>query len=63
MTGAFVIAPVSVVAPFEYTVMIFAVLSGWVIWGDVPDEYVWTGAGVIVASGVYLIQREARLRN
>jgi drug/metabolite transporter (DMT)-like permease len=63
MTGAFVIAPVSVVAPFEYTVMIFAVISGWVIWGDVPDEYVWTGAAIIVASGIYLIQREARLRN
>jgi drug/metabolite transporter (DMT)-like permease len=60
MTGAFVMAPVGVVAPFEYTVMIFAVISGYLIWGDVPDAYVWTGAGIIVASGVYLIQREAR---
>jgi drug/metabolite transporter (DMT)-like permease len=60
MTGAFVMAPVGVVAPFEYTVMIFAVISGYLIWGDIPDAYVWTGAGIIVASGVYLIQREAR---
>jgi drug/metabolite transporter (DMT)-like permease len=60
MTGAFVMAPVGVVAPFEYTVMIFAVISGYLIWGDVPDVYVWSGAGIIVASGVYLIQREAR---
>jgi drug/metabolite transporter (DMT)-like permease len=61
MTGAFVMAPVGVVAPFEYTVMIFAVISGYLIWGDVPDNYVWTGAGIIVVSGVYMIYRESRL--
>ena len=60
MTGAFVMAPVGVVAPFEYTVLIFAVILGFVIWGDVPDGFVWTGAAIIIASGVYLIQREAR---
>jgi len=60
MTGAFVMAPVGVVAPFEYTVMIFAVISGYLIWGDVPDNYVWTGATIIVTSGVYLIYRESR---
>jgi len=60
MTGAFVMAPVGVVAPFEYTVLIFAVILGFVIWGDVPDGFVWTGAAVIIASGVYLIHREAR---
>lgn len=60
MTAAFVMAPIGVVAPFEYTVMIFAIISGYLIWGDVPDGYVWTGASIIVASGIYLIQREAR---
>ena len=60
MTGAFVMAPVGVVAPFEYTVLIFAVISGYLIWGDVPDGYVWTGAAIIVASGTYLIIRESR---
>jgi drug/metabolite transporter (DMT)-like permease len=63
MTGAFVIAPIGVVAPFEYTVMIFAVILGYLIWDDVPDGYVWTGAAIIVFSGVYLIYREARIRN
>ena len=61
MTGAFVMAPVGVVAPFEYTVMIFAVISGYLNWGDVPDAYVWTGAAIIVTSGVYMIYRESRL--
>jgi drug/metabolite transporter (DMT)-like permease len=60
MTGAFVTAPVGVVAPFEYTVMLFAIVSGYLIWGDVPDSYVWTGAAIILMSGIYLIQREAR---
>jgi drug/metabolite transporter (DMT)-like permease len=60
MTAAFVMAPIGVVAPFEYTVMIFAIISGYLIWGDVPDGYVWTGASIIVASGIYLVQREAR---
>ncbi len=60
MTGAFVMAPVGVVAPFEYTVLIFAVILGFVIWGEVPDSFVWTGAAIIIASGVYLMHREAR---
>ncbi len=60
MTHAFVVAPVGLVAPFEYTVMIWAVMFGYLIWGDVPDAYVWTGAAVIVASGLYLIYREQK---
>jgi len=39
---------------------VFFVISGYLIWGDVPDGYVWTGAAIIVASGTYLIIRESR---
>jgi len=60
MTHAFVIAPVAVVAPFEYTVLIGAVSLGYFIWGDIPDIFVWTGAAVIVDSGLYVIHRETR---
>lgn len=60
MTRAFVVAPVGVVAPFEYTVLIWAVIWGFVIWGELPGAWVWTGAGVIVASGFYLLHREAK---
>ena len=62
MTRAFMVAPLCVVAPFEYTVMIWAVTWGFVIWGDMPSAYVWTGAAIIVASGLYLLHREARLQ-
>ncbi len=60
MTGAFMCAPLGVVAPFEYTLMLFAVVSGYLIWEEIPDRFVWTGATIILMSGIYLIQREAR---
>jgi len=62
MTRAFVVAPLAVVAPFEYTVLIWAVIWGAVIWGELPDAFVWSGAAIIVASGLYLLHREARLQ-
>ena len=60
MTRAFMVAPTGLVASFEYTVLIWAVAFGFLIWGDVPDKFVWTGAAVIVASGIYLVHRESR---
>ncbi len=60
MTQAFVVAPVGAVAPFEYTVLLWAVILGFIIWGDVPDAFVWTGAALIVGSGLYMVHREAR---
>ena len=60
LTRGFIMAPTGLVAPFEYTVLIWAVIFGFLIWGEVPDRYVWTGAGIIVSSGIYLISRESR---
>ena len=60
MTRAFMVTQVGVVAPFEYTVLIWAVIWGLVIWGDWPGPWVWTGATIIVASGLYLFHREAK---
>ena len=62
MTRAFMVAPTGLVAPFEYTVLVWAVTFGYLVWGDVPDAFVWTGAAVIVASGIYLVHRES-IRN
>ena len=60
MTRAFMVAPTGLVAPFEYTVLIWAVAFGFLVWGDVPDIYVWTGAVVIISSGLYLVHRESK---
>jgi drug/metabolite transporter (DMT)-like permease len=54
-------APAVVVQPFTYTMLIWAAISGWVVFGDVPGPYVVLGALVIVAGGLYAAWRE-RLR-
>ena len=58
MTHAFRLAPVSVVGPFDYTGLIFGAAFGYAIWRQVPDGFVWLGAAVIIASGIYILHRE-----
>lgn len=58
LTNAFVRAPISVVAPFEYSALIWSTLFGFLIWGDFPASHVWIGAGIITASGLYMVHRE-----
>jgi drug/metabolite transporter (DMT)-like permease len=58
MTHAFRLAPVSVVGPFDYTGLIFGAAFGYAIWQQVPDRFVWLGAAVIIASGIYILHRE-----
>lgn len=61
LTQAYRQAPVAVVAPFDYTAMIWATGWGFVIWGEFPDMLVIAGALVVVASGVYITLREIKL--
>src|SRR5690606_1277828 len=60
ITEAFKSAPVSVVAPFEYSTLFWGVLLDLAIWGDLPGPLVFAGAAVIVGSGLYLIHRERK---
>jgi drug/metabolite transporter (DMT)-like permease len=53
-------APASVIAPFLYQQVVYMALFGYLVFGDVPAPAVWTGAGVVVASGLYLFYRERR---
>ncbi|MEE8274512.1 MAG: EamA/RhaT family transporter, partial [Alphaproteobacteria bacterium] len=53
-------APVAVIAPFDYSGLVWAALFGFVLWDDVPGPAVLAGAAVIVASNLYIIRREAR---
>lgn len=59
MTQAFRIAPPATVAPFEYSAVVWAVILGFVIWGDLPGWTVSLGAAVIVLSGLYILHRES----
>jgi drug/metabolite transporter (DMT)-like permease len=62
MTQAFRLAPASVVAPLDYTAMIWATALGWLIWSEMPDGVTFIGAAIIIASGVWVILRERRRR-
>ena len=60
MTNAFRRAPASVIAPFEYTALIWATAIGWIGWREWPGDHVWLGAAVLVATGLYITYRESR---
>ncbi|HWE15595.1 MAG TPA: DMT family transporter [Hyphomicrobiaceae bacterium] len=52
---------IAVVAPFRYSVILWAIAAGLVIWGEVPDLPTWIGIAVVTGAGVYTILRENRL--
>ena len=58
LTQAYRISQSSVVAPFEYTALIWGVLYGWVFWSDWPDSTGWLGIAIIVGAGLFVIWRE-----
>ncbi|WP_343737988.1 DMT family transporter [Achromobacter sp.] len=60
ITQGFRIGPASVVAPFDYTGLVWATILGWIFWREAPDAYAYLGAVFIAGSGVYIAVREAR---
>ncbi|MCX7559993.1 DMT family transporter [Sulfitobacter sp. F26204] len=60
MTQAYRLSHASVVAPFEYVLLIFSLFWGWTIFGEWPRSNVFIGAGIVIASGVYIFLREGR---
>ena len=61
ITQAYRHAPAAVVAPFEYTALVVAAILGFLVWREIPDLYVWLGAAVVIAAGIYIFYRETRL--
>lgn len=53
---------VSVVAPFRYAGVVWAILLGFAIWGDIPNALAIAGTVILVASGLYIMHREALRR-
>lgn len=60
VTEAFRRTPASLVAPLEYTALVWALGLDWLLWRTFPDATTLLGAGIIVASGLYLIRGERR---
>jgi drug/metabolite transporter (DMT)-like permease len=53
---------IAVVGPFRYSVLIWAVLAGWWLWGELPHGWSWIGMAILAAAGIYTFLREQHLR-
>lgn len=56
------VGDLSVVAPFRYTSLLFAILLGWARFGTLPDQKTLIGGAIVVASGIYMLVRERKRR-
>ncbi len=55
-------AELSVVAPFRYVGLLWALVLGWVFWGDVPDAWAWVGMVCLVVAGLAMVWQQRRRR-
>jgi drug/metabolite transporter (DMT)-like permease len=60
ITDAFRRAPPAVVAPFEYTSILWAFAIDWIFWSATPSSSLLLGAGIVIATGIYVIWDERR---
>jgi drug/metabolite transporter (DMT)-like permease len=63
LTEAFRSAPPSIVAPFEYTALLWGIAIDRVVWGVLPATRVYVGGSIVIASGLYLIWHERSQRH
>jgi len=52
------LAPASVVVPYQYALIVWAILFGYLVFGDVPDVLMLVGSAIIIAAGLYIFWRE-----
>jgi drug/metabolite transporter (DMT)-like permease len=55
-------APAPILAPFIYGQLLWMLLLGYIVFGDLPDRWTMIGAGVVISSGLYLLYREQTRR-
>ena len=61
-TQALRLAPTTAVSPFFYLMLVWALIIGFLVWGDVPTKGLLVGSAIVVGSGLFLLWREARLQ-
>lgn len=52
----------SLIAPFRYTGLLFALVIGFAVWGEIPNLAAWCGIALLLASGLYVLHGERRAR-
>ena len=60
VAGAVRIGELAVVAPFRYSIFLWALILGWLVFGELPDATTLLGAAIVLASGLYTLLREAK---
>lgn len=55
------LAEASAIAPYRYSIVVWSVLAGYVVWGELPDLWIVTGIVLVIGSGLYILHRETRL--
>jgi drug/metabolite transporter (DMT)-like permease len=50
---------VSLIAPFRYLPVPLSILLGWWLWNEVPDVLAWSGIGLVLVAGLYMLHQEA----
>jgi drug/metabolite transporter (DMT)-like permease len=61
MVRAFRLGEASMLAPLEFTALVWATAGGYLFWNDLPTITVLAGAALIIGANIYIAQREARL--
>jgi drug/metabolite transporter (DMT)-like permease len=61
MTESFRLAPASVVAPFDYTSILWTMILGYLMFSEIPASVVFVGAAIVTAAGLFVIWRERQL--
>lgn len=61
LTESYRLAPASLVAPFDYTSMLWAFLLGYLVFGELPTLVVYAGAAIVAGAGLFVIWRERQL--
>jgi drug/metabolite transporter (DMT)-like permease len=57
-TRALALGPASAVTPFYYFALVWAMILGYVVWGDIPTPHLLAGSAIVVASGLFLLWQE-----
>lgn len=58
VVAAMRIGDIGFVSPFRYSILLFSILGGMIVFGEFPDKVTLAGAAIVVASGIYTLYRE-----
>jgi drug/metabolite transporter (DMT)-like permease len=61
LIGGYRRSPAALVAPFQYSQMLWAILLGALVWGDLPEPAMLLGAAIVAGSGLFILYRETAL--